>query len=175
MIKSFKTKYILYIVLICGITIFVSCQSESYEGKPYVNAASPIEAGRCIVTVGGCNDCHTENYLQSDGDVPEADWLAGSMLGWRGGWGTTYPTNLRLSVHKYTEDEWVGILHNRKALPPMPWMNVNKMSEPDARAIYKYIKSLGKKGVEVPVMVPPDQEPKTPFLSLEPQNLGSPN
>jgi hypothetical protein len=49
------------------------------------------------------------------------------------------------------------------------------MSEPDARAIYKYIKSLGKKGVEVPVMVPPDQEPKTPFLSLEPQNLGSPN
>ena len=29
------------------------------------------------------------------------------MLGWRGPWGTTYPTNLRLYFQDLTENEWV--------------------------------------------------------------------
>lgn len=142
---------------------------------PHLVAASDIEAGRYLVIVGGCNDCHTETYLQTEGDVQEKDWLAGSKLGWRGPWGTTYPPNLRLRVQEWTEDQFVQTVHERKALPPMPWVNVNQMSEQDARAIYRYIRSLGPTGEPMPAPVPPDQEPTTPYLSLMPiQPVASP-
>lgn len=143
------------------------------NAPPHLVAGSDIEAGRYLVVVGGCNDCHTETYLQTGGDVPEEAWLAGSVLGWRGPWGTTYPSNLRLRVQEWTEDTFVQTLHERKALPPMPWMNVNQMSEQDARAVYRYIKSLGATGQHVPAAVPPDQEPTTPYLSLNPIQPGA--
>jgi mono/diheme cytochrome c family protein len=120
------------------------------------------------VVVGQCNDCHTEGYLQTEGNVPEEAWLAGSMLGWRGPWGTTYPPNLRLRVQEWTEEAWVQTLRERKSLPPMPWMNVNQMSDGDARAMYRYIRSLGAIGSHAPLPVPPDQEPSTPYLSMMP-------
>lgn len=45
------------------------------------------------------------------------------------------------------------------------------MSEPDLKAIYAYIKSLGPRGGRMPVAVAPEQEPGTPYLSLFPQNM----
>ena len=138
------------------------------SAPPHLVASSDIEAGRYLVIVGGCNDCHTETYLQTEGNVPEKDWLAGSKLGWRGPWGTTYPPNLRLRVQEWTEDTFVQTLHERKELPPMPWVNVNQISEQDARAIYRYIRSLGPTGEPSPAAVPPDQEPTTPYLLLTP-------
>ena len=57
-----------------------------------------IEHGSYLVTVGGCNDCHTAGYAESAGEVPESDWLQGDSLGWQGPWGTTYATNLRLQL-----------------------------------------------------------------------------
>lgn len=174
--SSIKQIYITSAYLVLSTFVLFSCQSQNASesennANPYVNAKSQIESGRYLITVAGCNDCHTEGYLQTEGNVPESDWLTGSMLGWRGPWGTTYPPNLRLRVHEMSEDEWVSTLHTRKALPPMPWMNVNKMSEKDARAAYAYIKSLGAKGVKMPAPVPPTEEPSTPFISLAPQNL----
>ena len=147
--------------------------SETEIGTlPHVVSSSAAEAGRYLAIVGGCNDCHTPGYLETEGDVPEEQWLTGSLVGWRGPWGTTYPPNLRLTVSELTEDEWVGVLRERKALPPMPWMNVNQMSEGDARALYQYIKSLGLSGERMPAALPPDQEPTTPYLSLVPIEPG---
>ncbi len=138
------------------------------SSPPHVMATSDVQAGRYLVIVGGCNDCHTEGYLQSQGDVPEQQWLAGSRIGWRGPWGTTYPRNLRLRAQEWSEDTFVQTVHERKSLPPMPWMDVNQLSESDARAIYRYIRSLGALGDSVPQPVPPDQEPTTPYISLMP-------
>ena len=87
--------------------------------------------------------------------------------------GRPIPSNLRLRVQEWTEDAFVQTLHERKALPPMPWMNVNQMSEQDARAVYRYIRSLGATGQHVPAAVPPDQEPTTPYLSLIPIQPGA--
>ena len=139
--------------------------------EPHVMAGSAVDAGRYLVIVGGCNDCHTAGYLQTNGQVPEDEWLAGSPVGWHGPWGTTYATNLRLRAQEMTEGEWVDTLHLRTDLPPMPWMNVNQMSAGDARAIYQYLVSLGPKGEHMPPPVPPGEEPSTPYISLEPQNL----
>jgi len=100
--------------------------------------------------------------------VPEEQWLLGTSVGWQGPWGTTFPPNLRLSVQGMTEDQWVEVLHTRKALPPMPWSNVSHMAESDARALYQYIASLGPAGQVAPVAVPPGQTPATPYIPLVP-------
>jgi mono/diheme cytochrome c family protein len=118
--------------------------------------------------MGGCNDCHTDGYLHSEGDVPEDQWLTGLPIGFRGPWGTTYGTNLRLLVQEIAEDAWVEILLTGKSPPPMPWMNSNQLAEEDAQALYQYIKSLGPAGEPMPNSVPPDQEPVTPYMLLSP-------
>lgn len=127
-----------------------------------------VEAGRYLVIVAGCNDCHTEGYMALGDAVPEEDWLSGSRLGWRGPWGTTYPSNLRLRVQELSEQEWVTMLQTRKTLPPHPWVNTNQLSESDAGAMYQYIRSLGPAGEPVPVAVGPEQDPKTAYLSMIP-------
>jgi mono/diheme cytochrome c family protein len=71
--------------------------------------ATQVERGRYMVLTGHCNNCHTAGYAQKEGTVPEKDWLLGSgAQGWRGPWGTTYASNLRVNAHAMTEDGWVG-------------------------------------------------------------------
>ncbi|QXD15539.1 hypothetical protein GQ464_000900 [Rhodocaloribacter litoris] len=137
---------------------------------PRVLAADPVSAGRYLVTVGACNDCHTPGW-EEGGQVPEADWLVGSPIGWRGPWGTTYPSNLRLIVQSLSEDAFVQVLRTRKERPPMPWMNVNALSEADARAIYRFIHALGPRGEPMPAAVAPGEKPATPYFDFTPQQM----
>ena len=147
----------------------VACQpTEVRESEPHVAGGSDIDRGRYLVIVGGCNDCHTDGYMVTEGQVLEDQWLLGSSLGWRGPWGTTYPPNLRLTVQRMGEDEWVEMLRTRTALPPMPWMNLNQVAETDSRALYRYISSLGASGEPAPTALPPGQEPSTPYFVLDP-------
>jgi hypothetical protein len=67
------------------------------------------------------------------------------------------------------EEAWVKMMHERHDRPPMPWASVNAMSEPDVKAIYQYIKHLGKRGEKMPEPLPPGKEPKTHYLSMIPQ------
>ena len=138
---------------------------------PYIHAASDIEAGRYLVDIASCNDCHTPGFMEQGMAIPEAEWLTGVAIGFRGPWGTTYPKNLRLTVQQMDEDLWVQTLHTRQALPPMPWPAVNALSERDARVIYRYIRSLGPAGQPAPAVVPPGQEPTTPYIDFVPQHL----
>lgn len=121
-----------------------------------------VERGRYIALVAGCNDCHTPGYAVSDGDVPEDLWLTGDKFGWRGPWGTTYGTNLRLFVNAMTEKQWVEIARTLRRRPPMPWFNLNAMHEDDLRALYHFMRSLGDPGLPAPAALAPDQEPATP-------------
>ena len=131
---------------------------------PHVVAATDIEAGRYIVLVGGCNDCHTPAYARTGGtEPPESEWLKGSTEGHTGPWGTSYGMNLRLTVAGMTEDQWVERLATGSSLPPMPWPSVKAMSEADKRAVYRYIKSLpGDAGVPSPAPLPPGVVPPGP-------------
>ena len=138
---------------------------------PAVVAETAIDAGRYLVVLGGCNDCHTAGWMESGGNIAETDWLKGTPVGWRGPWGTTYSSNLRLLVTDLDEEAWVVMLRTRKDRPPMPWMNLNRLSEADARALYVFIKSLGNAGTRVPAYVPPGVEPATPYLLMEPQHM----
>jgi mono/diheme cytochrome c family protein len=129
-------------------------------------ADAMVERGRYVVTIGGCNDCHTPNYAPSGGKVPEKEWLTGDALGWRGPWGTTYPTNLRLYMQDLSEDQWVKKAKSLMARPPMPWFNVRAMTARDLRAMYRYIRHLGPAGKPAPAYVPPEKTPPPPFVQF---------
>ena len=105
-----------------------------------------IERGRYLVKIAGCNDCHTPGYTQKIGKIPEKEWLTGDRLGWRGPWGTTYPSNLRIFMSHITERQWVKVAHTARFRPPMPWFALHAMTEEDLRAIYHFVRYLGPSG-----------------------------
>lgn len=125
-----------------------------------------IDQGRYLAQIAGCNDCHTPGYATSGGNVPESLWLTGDTLGWRGPWGTTYPSNLRLFMQNLTEQEWLQLAKNSQYRPPMPWFALRDMSERDLRAIYQYLRHMGPAGQPAPAFVPPDQQPSGPYVQF---------
>jgi len=125
-----------------------------------------VERGRYLVKISGCNDCHTHDYALKGGRVPESDWLTGDSLGWRGPWGTTYPTNLRLYFAALSEDDWVRRAKALMTRPPMPWFNVREMTEGDLRSLYRYVRALGPAGASAPAYLPPQQEPQGPVVAF---------
>jgi mono/diheme cytochrome c family protein len=122
-----------------------------------------VERGRYLVKIAGCNDCHTANYPQKAGAVPEVEWLTGDQVGFQGPWGTTYPANLRLAIGGMTEAQWMkGARQPLK--PPMPWFALRDMTDGDLRAIYRYVKSMGPAGKPAPAYVPPGGKAATPVI-----------
>ncbi|KFC65943.1 cytochrome c [Massilia sp. LC238] len=141
--------------------------AQNNPHQPAANATAQgkyIERGRYLVKVGGCNDCHTAGYGMSAGKVPEKDWLQGDQLGWRGPWGTTYPTNLRLSMNALGEDEWIRMAQTMQARPPMPWFTLHQMDKEDLRAIHRFVRHLGPAGKPAPAALAPGVAPKGPAI-----------
>jgi mono/diheme cytochrome c family protein len=129
-----------------------------------------LARGRYMVRISGCNDCHTPGYPESGGNVPEARWLTGSPVGFKGPWGVTYPSNLRLQVASMDEAAWMQ--HAREPRrPPMPWFSLREMHDDDLRAMYRFIRSLGPAGDPAPAYAPPGAEVRTPWVLFVPQNL----
>ena len=114
-----------------------------------------VDLGRYLVRTAGCNDCHSPGYAQQGGHTPESSWLTGDGLGWRGPWGTSYAANLRLLVAGLGEDQWLQHVRTMRPRPPMPWYDLQAMSEADLRAIYRYVRQLGPAGQAAPAYQPP--------------------
>ena len=125
-----------------------------------------VKRGKYLVQIAGCNDCHTPGYAEKGGKVPESEWLTGDILGWRGPWGTTYPSNLRLYFQKLTEAEWVKLGKTLRTRPPMPWFNLHDMTTTDLRALYRYVRHLGPAGKPAPEYLPPDKTPPQPYVQF---------
>jgi len=144
--------------MIAALAVALAPLSARAQGSPQ------IERGRYMVLTGHCNNCHTAGYAPKEGNVPEKEWLLGSgPLGWRGPWGTTYASNLRLTAPAMTEEQWVQYVKTSKPRPPMPWWSMKETTEQDLRAMYQYIKSLGPAGQHAQPYLPPDKEPKQPY------------
>lgn len=136
---------------------------------PAVAADKPdplLKRGRYLVLTGGCNTCHTSFYGVLGGNIPEEDWLMGDKVGWRGVWGTTYATNLRLYMQDMSEDDWVRRGRNLSARPPMPWFAIQAMTDDDLRALYRYVRSLGAAGKPAPSYLPPLLTPRGPYVQF---------
>ncbi len=155
--KRFKT------LILAAVALGLPLQAAHAQTKP---ADAKLARGKYMVQVGGCNDCHTAGYAQSGGQTPEKEWLKGDVVGWRGPWGTTYPTNLRLVVGSMTQAQWLKHARSMQPRPPMPWFNVRAMSDDDLIAMHAYIKSLGSAGQAAPAYLPPNEAPKGPYIQF---------
>jgi cytochrome c553 len=49
----------------------------------------------------------------------------------------------------------LGVKEGRPILPPMPWENLNRLSDEDLKAIFAYLKSLPAIKNKVPDPMPP--------------------
>jgi len=127
-----------------------------------------VARGRYLVTIGGCNDCHTPGYLESGAKVPEKEWLTGAAVGYQGPWGTSYASNLRLVLNSMTESQWLKHARQER-MPPMPWFNLRVMTDEDLKAVYAFVRSLGPAGVAVPAYVAPGGKVNTPYFVFVPQ------
>ena len=156
--------------MLCLCVVATAMSVASAGDKVYpVNQTKPLDKktedrARYVVKIAGCNDCHTTGYAEAAGKIPEKDWLKGDSLGWRGPWGTTYPSNLRLYMQNLSEAQWLKIARTVEFRPPMPWFALREMTEQNLRAIYRFIRHLGPAGEPAPSYVPPDQEPPKPYI-----------
>ena len=144
------------------------CASFAQADEP---SAPSIDYGKTVSIIGGCNDCHTAGYNESAGKIDPATALKGTVVGWQGPWGTTYPANLRLLAAKMSENDWVKYLKTFTARPPMPFYNVQAMDEVQMRSLHMYIASLGDPGSPAPDFVPPGGTVKTPYTVAAPPTM----
>lgn len=155
-----------------GALLLAACAPQAQTPAPAAAPEASVALGRHLVLIGGCNDCHTPGYAESNGAAPaEAMWLAGAPVGYRGPWGVSFPSNLRLTVDGMSEDDWAASLKTRVGLPPMPWASLRAMDEVELRSLYRYIKSLGPAGQTVPGAIPPGAPINAPsfyFVPLAP-------
>lgn len=145
---------------------FAADQAARAPSAAGATKGSYVERGRYLVRIAGCNDCHTAGYAQAEGKIPEKEWLLGDSLGFRGPWGTTYPSNLRLAMSRMTEAEWLKAAHTMKLRPPMSWFALRDMDKDDLRAIYRFVRQLEPTGTPAPAFVPPGQTPAGPFVQF---------
>ena len=154
--------------IICGLVLAAAIPSwvgaASAAAKP--SQAQMLARGKYLVTFGACNDCHTPGWRESFGDVPVSNWMIGATIGFRGPWGTVYPANVRQRFFEITEDQWLTMVSTREGHPPMTWHDIRALSIDDRRAIYRFIRSLGKAGNPSLSSLPPQQQPKTPYFML---------
>lgn len=119
-------KYALIVATVAiGSLIISTAVTEQKDAKLSAEAAR----GKYVVQIAGCNDCHTPGYTSSAGKVDEKLWLTGDQLGWRGPWGTTYASNLRLTVKDMSADQFVKYARS-EFRPPMPWFNLRDTDRP---------------------------------------------
>jgi mono/diheme cytochrome c family protein len=160
-----------------AMAFFTSASTVSAQAAK-VTAATPEEAGKYLLIIGSCHDCHTAGWTESKGKVAEDDYMAGNPVGYKGAWGTSYGKNLRTITARQSEDHWVEVLKTADGGDgklPMPYHNMALMNEDDMRNMYKYIKSLGTKvGPRLPRAAKPGVEPTGDYIELSQKKGAAP-
>lgn len=152
----------------------VSCapQSAPTATPAAMTAEQKIARGKHLVTILGCNDCHTPGSFYGAPDTTRL--LAGSELGWTGPWGTTYARNLtpdaETGIGSWSEAELETALRSgvrpdgSPLLPPMPWPSTAALEPDDMSALIAYLKSIPAVKHANPPVVPPGQTGTLPAL-----------
>ena len=151
------------LIIATAVIASLVASSAAAQQKAPPKMSAEAAQGKYLVQAAGCNDCHTAGYAFSSGKVEEKLWLTGDTLGWRGPWGTTYASNLRLRVKDMTADQFVKLARS-ELRPPMPWFNLRDMTDRDVKAIYAYLRHLGPAGAPAPQYLPPGTTPSGPFV-----------
>ncbi|MGD9922253.1 MAG: cytochrome c [Pseudorhodoplanes sp.] len=152
----------------------------------YVACASPdaglaqdaqIRRGQYLVTLGGCNDCHTPGYFFGKPDM--ARFLGGSEVGFEiPGLGVFHGPNLTPDPETglgawSAEQIAIAITRGRRPdgrelAPIMPWHAFASLTAQDVRAIAVYLKSLKPVKNKVPGPFGPNEQPTSFVMKIVP-------
>ncbi len=137
-------------------------------------AETPVERGKYLVTITGCNDCHTPGGLLGQPDPKRV--LGGSDVGFgdpaSGVWvGGNLTPDKATGLGGWTSDQIVAALtrgetpKGRKLSEIMPWPALSHLTPDDAQAIVAYLQSLPPVNNAVPGPFTAGETPTTPYVS----------
>lgn len=89
-----------------------------------------------------------------------------SLTAWAGPWGVSFAANITpdklTGIGSWTADQFIKTMRTgmhlgagRPILPPMPWFDLNALTDADLRAIFAYLQSIKPVYNLVPPPVPP--------------------
>ncbi|HWV52881.1 cytochrome c [Pseudorhodoplanes sp.] len=136
-----------------------------------------IKRGQYLVTLGGCNDCHTPGYFFGKPDMTR--FLGGSEVGFEipelgvfhgpnltpdreTGLGTWSVEQIATAITKGKRPD------GRELAPIMPWHAFANLTAQDVRAIAVYLKSLKPVANKVPGPFGPDERPTSFVMKIVP-------
>jgi mono/diheme cytochrome c family protein len=131
--------------------------------------------GEYLARIMDCGGCHTPGALVGNPEPARA--LAGSAIGFRiPDLGYFYPPNLTphrtAGIGSWSEADIIravrtGVRPDGRVLAPaMPWRSYSALSDADARALARYLKSLPPIDGAAPPPAGPDQTPPAPYLTV---------
>lgn len=87
------------------------------------------------------------------------------LTAWAGPWGASFAANLtpdRTGMEGWTADQFIDGMRTgkhmgvgRPILPPMPWQNLDALTDDDLRALFAYLQSIKPVSNTVPPPAPP--------------------
>jgi len=143
---------------------------------------SQIERGKYLVTIAGCNDCHTPGYFLGKPDF--ARKLSGSDVGFViPGVGALVGRNLtpdkETGLGNWTEEQIISAItagirpDGRQLAPIMPWQALSHLSDDDEHAIVAYLRSLPPIKNVVPGPFGPKEVPSSLVFVIVPGDVAS--
>jgi mono/diheme cytochrome c family protein len=142
---------------------------------PTVAAAQDLARGKYLVTMGGCNDCHTPGYFLGKPDMGR--FLGGSDVGFEmPGLGVFFGPNLtpdkETGLGEWSAEQIVAAIQTgqrpdgRVLVPIMPSHAFANLTKADAAAIAAYLKSLPPVKNKAPGPFGPSEKPTAPFMRI---------
>jgi mono/diheme cytochrome c family protein len=135
-----------------------------------------IARGKYLVTISGCNDCHTPGYFFGKPDM--ARFLGGSDVGFEiPGLGVFVGPNLtpdETGLGDWSAEQIITALQTgvrpdgRQLAPIMPWHAFASLSHEDVAAIAAFLKDLPPVSNKVPDPVGPGQTVSTFMFRILP-------
>ena len=134
-----------------------------------------IARGKYLVTVAGCNDCHTPGALLGKPDFSRA--LGGSEVGFAiPGLGVFAGPNLtpdkETGLGNWTEEQIItaftqGITPDgTRLIPTMPYADFVALTPQDRHAVAAFLMSLKPIHNAVPKPVKPGEKPMNPYMTV---------
>jgi mono/diheme cytochrome c family protein len=133
-------------------TAHIAFLTASVLALPSIAAAeTPTQRGQYLVTISGCNDCHTPGYLFGKPDMER--FLGGSDVGFEiPGQGVFVAPNItpdkETGIGSWTPEQITAALQagirpdGRMLAPIMPWHAFAHLTKDDAQAIVAYLQSV---------------------------------
>jgi mono/diheme cytochrome c family protein len=138
-------------------------------------ADDSLGRGEYLATIMDCGGCHTTGVLLGKPDSKR--YLAGSDVGFQiPGLGIFYPPNLtpdrETGIGAWSADDIVNAVRTgerpdgRILAPVMPYGHYGKLTDADAYALARYLKSLKPVRHQVPAITGAAEKPSAPYLTV---------